>query len=153
MGSESHPGDSGTTPVEQPDASPSELAEAAKGMAEIADQVRGLSEGLSLLREGMLAQATGKAAGHAEPREVAAELEVSVQHLSRAVHLVSPDVAVATPRASPDRNVPLAHGLRAVISSLRVAGWSDEQVAAYLRRVFDVPDAPGAVAQAWDRSR
>jgi hypothetical protein len=153
LGSESHPGDTGTTPVEQKDKSPSELAEAAKGMAEIADQVKALREGLRSLRVGMLAQAVDPPDDNGELHEVAVELEESAQHLSRAVELVSPTIDPATLKRGSTRDLPLAEGLRALISSLRVAGWSDEQVAAYLRRVFDVPDAPGAVARAWDRSR
>jgi hypothetical protein len=142
VGSESHPGDTGTTPVEHTDSSPSELAEAAKGMAEIADQVRALREGLRSFRQGMLAHAMAPPDDDGELHEVAVELEESAQHLCRAVELVTAG-----------RQTSLPAGLRTVICALRVAGWSDEQVAGYLRRELDVRNAPAAVAQAWDRPR
>jgi hypothetical protein len=156
VGDESQPGDTGTTPVEQT-GSLSELAEAAKEMAEIADQARALREGLHSLRKGMLAQATNRTGGHpegvVEHREAAAALGESVQHLSRAVELSSPHPAPVAPPAPPDPDLRLPDGLRVMIGSLRAAGWSVEQVTAYLRRELDVPDAPAAVARAWDHPR
>jgi hypothetical protein len=160
MGHQIEPGDSGTTPVEQTDSS-EELAEAAKGMAEVADHVRALRDGMRSLRDGIQAQATGPAGdpGAAQPpmvdelREAATALEASAQHLSRAVELLTPHLASVAAGPEPDRAWPLPDGLRALISSLHAAGWSDEEVALYLRRELDVPDVPAAVARAPDRPR
>ena len=146
MGSESQPGGTGTAPLEHSD-SPSELAEAARGMAEIADQVKALREGLRSLRLAMLARAAAPAVEDGELHEVAAALDESAQHLTRAVELVAPTVTATG--SGPE----LPDGIRIMICSLRIAGWSDERVAAYLRRELDVSDAPAAVARAWDRSR
>jgi hypothetical protein len=149
MGLDSELGDTGTTPAEQSDSSPSKLAEAAKGMAEIADQVKALREGLRSLREGMLVRATAPPE-NGELHEVAVELEESAQHLCRAVELVSPTVGSAESSPESEGELPLPEGLRTLIGSLRAAGWSDEQVVAYLRRELDVRDASAAVARAWD---
>jgi hypothetical protein len=157
VGYEKQPGDAGATPVEHTD-SPSELAEAARGMAEIADQVKSLREGMRSLRAGMQAQAI-RSAEHptdAQPpmvgelHEAAAALEESAQHLSRAVELVSPPDAEVAPLPESDQDTPMAAGLRALICSLRVSGWSDDEVAGYLHQELDVSDASAAVARAWD---